>query len=236
MRRTHTFLVYGFAISLAVHALALPFVHAESAQAHEDGPDILNIDPMPTPPPTPLPTPTPAPTARPTEPPSEKPRAAASPREIRIVTAHVSPHGGGPREPANAHPAGDPNGVPDGPTAAPGGNDGVAKPAASPEPTPRPTPTALSCARPDIAATTVRAVEPETPALAQQQGISGTVAVIVSLDARSRVVATRIQNSPSAVLNGAALAAARGSQFKTEVKNCEPIAADYIFSVDFTSQ
>ena len=72
--------------------------------------------------------------------------------------------------------------------------------------------------------------------MAQQQGISGTVNVIVSLDVQSRVVATRVQNSPSAVLNPAALAAARGSQFRTEVKNCEPVAADYVFSVDFTSQ
>jgi TonB family protein len=236
MTRARTFLAYGFAISLAVHALALPFVHAESAQAHEDIPDVLAIDPIPTPPPTPPPTPTPAPTVRPTPAPRETPHAAASPRAIRIVTPHLSPRGGGASEPANLHAAGDPNGVPDAPTAAPPANDAAAKPAATPEPTPRPTPTPLSCARPDIPATTVRAVEPETPALAQQQGISGTVAVIVSLDARSRVVATRVQSSPSAVLNGAALAAARGSQFKTEVKNCEPIAADYIFSVDFTSQ
>jgi TonB family protein len=234
--RARNFLVYGFALSIAVHLAVMPFIHAERAQAHEDVPDALNIEAMPTPPPTPPPTPTPAPTARPTQAPREKPRAPASPRAIRIVTAHVDARRGGPPERGNAHPAGDPNGIPDLATAAPAANDGVAKPAASPEPTPRPTPTPLSCARPDIPATTVRAVEPETPALAQQQGISGTVAVIVSLDAHSRVVATRIQNSPSAVLNGAALAAARGSQFKTEVKNCEPIAADYIFSVEFTSQ
>lgn len=237
MTRARTFLAYGFAISLAVHAIALPFIHTQSAQAHEDVPDVLNIDPMPTPPPVPPATPTPAPTERPTQPPREKPRAPASPRAIRIVTAHTDARRGGPAEPPNAHAVGDPNGIPDATaTVAPAGNDAVVKPAASPEPTPRPTPTPLSCARPDVAATTIRAVEPETPALAQQQGISGTVAVIVSLDAQSRVVATRVQSSPSAVLNGAALAAARGSHFKTEVKNCEPIAADYIFSVDFTSQ
>jgi outer membrane biosynthesis protein TonB len=234
--RTRNFLVYGIALSIAVHLGIMPFVHAEKSQAAEQKPDVFDISDIPTPPPTPPPTPTPAPTARPTQPPREKPRAPASPRAIRIVTAHTDARRGGRAEPANAHPAGDPNGVPDAPTAAPAGNDALVKPAASPEPTPRPTPTPLSCARPDIPATTVRAVEPETPALAQQQAISGTVAVIVSLDTHSRVVATRIQSSPSAVLNGAALAAARGSQFKTEVKNCEPIAADYIFSVDFTSQ
>ncbi|HWT07313.1 MAG TPA: energy transducer TonB, partial [Xanthomonadales bacterium] len=111
-----------------------------------------------------------------------------------------------------------------------------APPAATPTATPKPTPTPLSCARPNVAATTLRTVSPDTPPLAQQQGIAGVVQVVVSLDAQSRIVGTRIQNSPSAVLNQAALAAARGSQFRTEVKNCEPISADYIFSVDFTVQ
>jgi TonB family protein len=236
MTGARSFLAYGFAISLAVHAIALPFIHAQKAQAYEEPPDVLNIDPMPTPPPVPPATPTPAPTARPAQPPRERPSMPAHPRPIRIVTVHTEPHRGGPTEPGNSHVAGDPNGVPDATATAPAGNDAPVKPPAPPEPTRRPTPTPLSCARPDIPATTIRAVEPETPALAAQQGISGTVAVIVSLDAQSRVVATRIGNSPSAALNGAALAAARGSQFKTEVKNCEPIAADYIFSVDFTSQ
>jgi len=236
MTRARSFLVYGFAISLAVHAIALPFVHAERAQAYEEPPPVLRVDPMPTPPPTPPATPTPTPPAvRQTQPPREKPRAPVQ-RPIKIVPPRTVVHGGSPGEPPNAHLDGDPNGSPDLPTAAPAGNDAQAKPTAAPEPTPRPTPTPLACSRPDIPAATIRAMEPDTPALAAQQGIAGTVAVIVSLDAHSRVVATRIQSSPSAVLNGAALAAARGSQFRTEVKNCEPVAADYIFSVDFTSQ
>ncbi|MDQ6925212.1 MAG: energy transducer TonB, partial [Candidatus Eremiobacteraeota bacterium] len=106
----------------------------------------------------------------------------------------------------------------------------------TPTPTPKPTPTPLSCARPNVAATTLHTVAPDTPTMAQQQGIAGVVQVVVSLDAQSRIVGTRIQNSPSVVLNQAALAAARGSQFRTEVKNCEPMSADYVFSVDFTSQ
>ena len=234
MTRARTFLAYGFAISLAIHALALPFLRAEKAQAYEDLPQVLQVDPMPTPPPTPPATPTPF--VHPTQPPREQPRALAHPRPLRITPPHTVAHGGGPPEPPNAHPDGDPNGIPDLPTAAPG-NDEPGKPAAlAAAPSARPTPTPLSCARPDVPATTVRALEPDTPAIAQQQGISGTVAVIVSLDVQSRVVATRIQSSPSVVLNGAALAAARGSQFRTEVKNCEPVAADYIFSVDFSSQ
>ena len=72
--------------------------------------------------------------------------------------------------------------------------------------------------------------------MAQQQGIAGTVQVIVSLDAASHIVGTRIQSSPSVVLNQAALTAARQSKFQTEIRDCKPIAADYIFSVDFKSQ
>jgi TonB family protein len=156
---------------------------------------------------------------------------------IHAARQDAHPHGGS-AEPPNTHTAGDPNAAP-----APAGTPAARAidaeapaPVAIPAATPKPTPTPLSCARPNVAATTVRPLEPDTPAVAQQQGISGVVQVVVSLDAQSRVVGTRIQTSPSAVLNQAALAAARGSQFRTEVRNCEPVAADYIFSVDFTAQ
>ncbi len=85
-------------------------------------------------------------------------------------------------------------------------------------------------------ATTLRAAEPDTPPMAQQQGITGDVAVIVSLDANSHVIGTKIQSSPSVVLNSAALSAARQSTFQTEIKDCKPQAADYIFTVSFESQ
>jgi len=99
--------------------------------------------------------------------------------------------------------------------------------------TPRPTPTAPTCARPNVAASVIRAMAPDTPAIAAQQGIQGTVQVIVSLDIDSRVVGTRIMSSPSAVLNQAAMNAVRQSVFQTEIRDCRPRAADYIFSVDF---
>lgn len=238
--RARTFLAYGFVVSLAVHALVLPFVHAEKTVAEEVPPSDFRITHVPTPAPTPRPTPTPQRTVPPTPAPRERPNTPApQPHPIKIVTAHTSTRTGGPVEDANAHDAGEVRGVPDahgtGAPAVAAATDAPAL-AAVPTPTPHPTPTPLTCARPDVPATTVRALEPDTPPLAQQQGISGTVNVVVSLDARSRVVATRIQSSPSAVLNASALAAARGSQFKTEVKNCEPVAADYVFSVDFTSQ
>jgi TonB family protein len=99
--------------------------------------------------------------------------------------------------------------------------------------TPRSTPTPAPCARPNVAAMTVHPVEPATPPMAKQQGITGTVQVVVSLDENSQVVGARIQSSPSAILNAAALAAVRASTFQTEIRDCRPLARDYIYTVDF---
>jgi uncharacterized protein YggE len=70
--------------------------------------------------------------------------------------------------------------------------------------------------------------------MAAQQGIYGTVLVVVSLDAESHVVGARIQSSPSAILNQSAISAVRHSIFQSQIRGCQPIAADYIFSVEFT--
>jgi outer membrane biosynthesis protein TonB len=234
-------LAYGFGISIVVHVLALPFVRSfPTASANEPVPLVLTRTRVPTPPPTPRPTPTPPATPRPTTPPRMPPQTVAPHvRPVKIVTLRAQAHAGGRVEPGNAHAGGDVHGAPgaDSSTAPVAVSTFAATPVPlAPAASPQATPTPLSCSRPDVAAATLHAVEPDTPALAVQQGISGTVDVIVSLDAQSRVVATRIQSSPSAVLNPAAIAAARGSRFRTEVKDCVPVAADYIFSVEFSSQ
>jgi TonB family protein len=230
--RAQRFLIYGVAISIALHIAVLPFVRALPTPAEEQKPTVVHYDPMPTPPPTPPPTPTPKPTLTP----HEKPLAPAARHPLRVVAPHVDTHSGGISEPANTHTTGDRTGEPPASaTGAPIPNAGTGTPA-PPPPEPQPTPTPLSCTRPNVAAATTRAMEPEMPPLALAQGISGTVEVVVSLDAQSRIVGTRVLRSPSTTLNAAALAAARGSQFRTETKNCEPIAADYIFSVEFTLQ
>jgi TonB family protein len=235
------YLAYGFGISIAVHLIVLPFVHAQPTVAEEERIGKFHVDRVPTPPPTPPPTATPKPTVPPTPPPRQQPQTPApQSQHVRIRPPHTVARSGGTTERGNPHDAGDPRAAVTQPgTPAPSAGDASAPPAApavTPTATPKPTPTPLSCARPNVAATTLRPMEPDTPALAQQQGISGVVHVVVSLDAQSHVVGTRIQSSPSALLNQAALGAARGSQFRTEVKNCEPVAADYVFSVDFTSQ
>jgi protein TonB len=234
-------LAYAFAISIALHLIVLPFVHPQATVAQEEDPRILHVDHMPTPPPTPPPTPTPQPTRPPTPPRhATAPPHQPQPRALRIHVAHQDPHPHtGRGEQPNAHATGDPNALPGAP-----GSPAPAPPAATaappapppPTPTPRPTPTPLTCARPNVAPATLRAAPPDTPPLAQQQNITGVVQVVVSLDTQSRIVGTRVMSSPSSVLNQAALNSARESQFRTEIRNCEPVAADYIFSVDFTSQ
>ena len=236
------YLAYGFAISIVVHLIVLPFVRPHATAAQEEFIPPLHVDHhLPTPPPTAPPTPTPRPTQQPTLPPHVTPPPHTEPqRQLLIHPPHqdAHPHTGA-GEHANTHTHGDPNAPPAAPgTAAPGPPAAAAAvpPAPTPTPTPHPTPTPLSCARPNLAPATLHAAAPDTPPMAQQQGIAGVVQVVVSLDTQSRVVGTRVLSSPSVVLNQAALTAARDSQFRTEVKNCEPVAADYIFSVDFTSQ
>ena len=62
---------------------------------------------------------------------------------------------------------------------------------------------------------------------------SGRVLVVVSLDEHSRITGARVIKSPSPELNAAALQATRESRFRTEIRDCKPLAADFIFSVDF---
>lgn len=113
------------------------------------------------------------------------------------------------------------------------GKGALSRPAVKRRPSEPPSP---KCGQPNSPATTVRAVEPDTPAGAQQQGISGQVQVTISLDEASHIVSATVRSSPSALLNEAALAAARGSTFRTEIRNCKPVAASYLFTVDFSAQ
>jgi protein TonB len=220
-----------------LHLILGPLLPKENRQVQEDQPQKVTVVRVPTPPPTPPPTPTPHPTPPPTPPPKSTPPpntpAPQQPR-IKINTAKTeSRTNTGPTEQTNQYTTGNTQGIPQGQgTAAPS----TAPPATPAPATPKPTPTPASCARPNVEATTLRAVEPDTPSIAAQQGISGQVQVVVSLDTNSRVTGTRVMSSPSAVLNGAALSAARQSTFQTRIRDCKPEAADYIFTVDFQSQ
>lgn len=230
-KQSSRFLIAGFALSVALHLVLAPFAHPDRTAALGDIQDPLVIDRAPPPPPKPTPTPAPRPTPHPVQ------TAAASHVQPAIYTLRATARGGtAPAEPPNRYAAGGrPDGVPGGIASAAPVVAATAEPPPSASPAPVPTATLLTCARPNVPAETTHAAQPDMPALAQQQGISGDVAVIVSLDAQSRVVAARVQSSPSTLLNAAALAAARGSVFRTEVRDCTPVAADYVFTVEFAS-
>ncbi len=242
--RAKSFLLYGFAISIALHLIFGPFLKFQNTQTTEETPQKVTVARIPTPPPTPPPTPTPHPTLPPTPPPKQTPPPQQTPApqqpKIKINTLKTeSKSNTGPTETTNKYTQGNTQGIPQGQGTAAPSTATPATPApatAAPTATPKPTATPQSCSRPNVAATTVRPVEPDTPPMAQQQGISGVVQVVVSLNADSRVVSASVRSSPSAILNSAALAAARQSQFQTEIRDCKPIAADYIFSVEFNSQ
>jgi TonB family protein len=236
--RTQNFLLYGFALSILLHLLIGPLVQFKrTPEAAEPPPAKVTIQKMPTPPPTPKPTPKPTPTPPPpkeTPPPKSTPEPA-KPKQIKINTLKTNSHTGGPSEAGNTHTEGSTNGVPQGSATGAPTSGPVATPA-PPTPTPVPTPTPIACAVPNADARTINAVQAETPAIAQQQGITGEVTVQVSLDETSKLVAEKVVKSPSALLNNAALAAARQSTFKTRIVDCKPVADSYFFVVDFQSQ
>ena len=238
--RAKNFLVYGFLLSIVLHAIGGPFLKTAKTQVEEDQPQKVTVVRVPTPPPTPPPTPTPKPTVPPTPPPQKTPPPLQTPApqqpKIKINTQKTeSKSNTGPTEQTNQFTQGNTQGIPQGQGTAAPSTAPPATPAPS-TPTPKPTPTPASCARPNLPPQTIRAVAPDTPTIAQQQGIAGTVEIGVSLDANSKITGTRILSSPSAVLNQAALSATRQSTFQTETRDCKPVAAEYRFSVEFVNQ
>jgi outer membrane biosynthesis protein TonB len=234
--RSRRFLVYGVFISLALHLSAgsliritpvpepvessLPFV-METAQPR----------PMPTPPPTPKPTP---PRAPPPKPARTQPTL---PPQIRIITPHVTPRSSGPTLDHTA-PITRGDRI-DGTRLAGNGTSDTASPApaiTAAATTPAPTPTPAACAHPFVPPATIDAATVDTTQLAAQNGITVIVDVVVSLDRESHVTSVSIRTSPSPILNQAALEAARASRFRTEVRDCIPVAAEYLFAVEFSGQ
>jgi TonB family protein len=155
--------------------------------------------------------------------------------KIKINTLKTTSVKGGETEAANTHTVGSTNGVPQGTTTAAAATPVPVQTAAPAPPTPEPT-KPPSCANPNVEATTTNAVAPDTPPIAQQQGITGVVNVVIELDANSKIVGTpTIQSSPSQLLNAAAIKAAEESTFRTEIKNCQPVASKYLFAVEFNN-
>jgi TonB family protein len=77
------------------------------------------------------------------------------------------------------------------------------------------------CTVPDRAPQIVNQVRPDIPAMALQQGIFGDVVVSVTVDGSGAVTSAIIRSSPSAILNSAALSAARASTYQAGLQNCK---------------
>ncbi len=237
------FLAYGIALSILAHLLFAPFARGPKTIASADVPAgrlrIIHATPQPR-----L-APTPPPKARVVLVP---PRAVPSyPHGIAVRLAprkrgHAEISHGGVGALVAANDPGANSG--DGPLSAlpPEPEQIVAPrdlptivPAAVVVPPLPVTPPPATCAHPNLQPRTIAAFPPETPPLAREEGIAGTVFVEVQLDAESHIVNVIVRDGPSA-LRGAALAAARQSQFATEVRNCVPLAATYVYVVEFQAQ
>jgi TonB family protein len=234
--RAQNFLLYGFLLSVALHVIIGPFIRFERTPDAPEKVETVKVEKMPTPPPTPKPTPTPQPTPPPTPPPKQTP-PPEQPRQIKINTLkQTSQSNNESSEAANTHTAGSTTGVPVGTPTGAAATEPPAPPPTAPPATPVPTPPP-ACKNPNVPPHVVAAAQPDTPPIAQQQGITGDVEVVVTLDANSRQSQPpTVRKSPSRILNAAAIDAARQSRFQTEIRNCTPIAAQYLFIVEFTSQ
>ena len=97
------------------------------------------------------------------------------------------------------------------------------------EPDPAPT----ACPRPNVPASVVKAEEPYYPAYPVPKRARGLVQVRVVLDDRSRVLWVDIQSSTDPAFNDSARVSARDSTYRTEVRDCRPRAAVYVFTVSY---
>jgi TonB family protein len=91
-----------------------------------------------------------------------------------------------------------------------------------------------SCAHPNVPAATLLAAEPEYPAAAIPKKASGLVHLSVTLDEHSRVIWSEVVKSDNHLFDEEAVRAARLSTYRTEIRNCRPIAKTYIFTVEFS--
>ena len=212
--RSNRFLTWAIAISLAAHAVFIYWAqdlnlgHADPAPP----PDVIRLDhPRPTPPPTVIVTPKPVMPTHPQQTSLHHPTPPIS--HNTDTTTTVEP-------PGKITPPGPPDvGPPDvGPTGPVGPTE----------------PPAPSCTAPDVPAHVLNTATAETPEVAQEQGVTGTTQVEVSIDPDGKITATSIyRSSGSQALDNAALAAARQSTYKADVRACEAVAGSYLFTVVF---
>jgi hypothetical protein len=65
----------------------------------------------------------------------------------------------------------------------------------------------------------------DEPPIALQEGVTGPVGVLVTLDAQSSVKSAVVAYSPSVLLNASSIRAAQRSTYQTAISNCDPVAS-----------
>ena len=209
------------AASLALHLVIASFVHAYPVAADQpETPPIITIIHVRAPKPTPPPVVHKIASVK----------ARANVRSFRprvhLVRTHANQHGIA----VNIPPVGpdvvptpfvERRGIPASPM------PGATTPADTPTPKP-------ACSAPDVPAKATSAITPEEPAIARDQGLTGTAKIEVDLDAAGTVVGTSVYLSTgSTQLDQAALDAARRSSYAPEQVDCKDVSGSYLFTVQF---
>jgi protein TonB len=237
--RVRNWLGIAFLISLVLHAFALPLLSKfRSMEPQDQQVEKVSVTKkirviVPTPPP-PTPPPTPRPTLPPTPPPKDTPPPVATtpPKQKRLkvnVPKTVSKDAAGTTTTERTvvvKPGDSVSGVPQGTETA-----GPAEPVAGPA-TAGP-----ACSRPYMDAVATNKVEPDYPEMARQQGAVGTATIRVSLAPSGAVSGAAVyKSSGNAQLDTSALRAARSSSYRAEIRDCQPVAGDYLFVATFEAQ
>jgi protein TonB len=234
--RVRSFLGWAFVISIAIHLALAPLLQYKPPQGEKEEVEKVSVSkriavatPKPTPPPTPTPPPikaTPPPVKATNPPPVPKlklnvPKTTAKSNESSAENKYVAPA------------VGNENGVPQG-NAATGAPGPVATPGSPATPTPSPKP---ACAQPHVDAVVTRPADPEYPELARQQGVTGVTQVRVTLTETGGVSDAEVyKSSGNALLDRAAVTAAKQSSYAPEIDNCVKVSGSYLFRAEFAGQ
>ena len=227
MKRAHIRIIYfAFGISIAAHFLIGPLVHFKFVDAAPE-PKPGHIIIVHVIPPKPKPTKPPVPHKIVAQKAISKPARPNTPhltnKDNKNVTA-TERQG----KPGEVNPIG-----PIGPNVGPGPDVATAGPSLPPAPSPTPKP---ACSAPYLEAATIQKYAPEMPAMAKEQGLTGTAQVEVNLSAAGQVLGAKIYASTgSSVLDAAAVEAAKRTTYAPKVVDCDRVPGSYLFRVDFES-
>lgn len=231
-RYSRRFLLYGFAISIALHLIFGPFVQWKQIHSEEKEVEKVSVTKRVTKVVTPKPTPTPPPSPTPKPVTQTPPPNTPPPKQVRLRVEPpktTSQSVGGATEAQYNVKSGSQEGVPQGtlntgPPAAP--------PAAAP-----PTATPRACANPNADAIATDKVTPDMPEIARQMGATGTAQIKVDLDESGKVLGVAVYKSTNnRALDEAAKQAARQSKYRPETRNCVAVSGSYLYTVTFENQ